>query len=147
MVHARVVEGGAPAKFGDPQSLNLYSFVENSPIDRFDPDGHMTSGDFRCVNQRHCVDEAAPNGDSCDNEAGNCETGEWEHDYILQAAEQSAAQNQSQTQTQQNQPPSPGQKVLTQVEKEFPDLNVTNVKDLKAHNGHENISVTGSATN
>ena len=33
------------------------------------------------------------------------------------------------------------------MEKQFPDLNVTNVKDLKAHNGHENISVAGSATN
>jgi hypothetical protein len=33
------------------------------------------------------------------------------------------------------------------VEKEFPDLNVTSVKDLKARNGHENISVTGTATN
>ena len=57
------------------------------------------------------------------------------------------AQKQSNTQTQQNPLPSPGQRVLTQVEKQFPDLNVTNVKDLKAHNGHENISVTGSATN
>jgi RHS repeat-associated protein len=28
------------AKFGDPQSLNLYSYVENGPINRIDPDGH-----------------------------------------------------------------------------------------------------------
>jgi RHS repeat-associated protein len=28
------------AKLGDPQSLNLYSYVENNPMDRFDPDGH-----------------------------------------------------------------------------------------------------------
>jgi RHS repeat-associated protein len=36
---------GAPtavpyAKFGDPQSLNLYSYTENGPINRIDADGH-----------------------------------------------------------------------------------------------------------
>jgi RHS repeat-associated protein len=29
------------AVFGDPQSLNLYSFVENNPINRADADGHQ----------------------------------------------------------------------------------------------------------
>jgi RHS repeat-associated protein len=29
------------AKFGDPQSLNLYSYVENGPVNRIDADGHM----------------------------------------------------------------------------------------------------------
>lgn len=29
------------AEFGDPQSLNLYSYVRNSPIARVDADGHM----------------------------------------------------------------------------------------------------------
>ena len=28
------------AKFGDPQTLNLYSYVENGPLNRIDPDGH-----------------------------------------------------------------------------------------------------------
>jgi len=28
------------AKFGDPQTLNLYSYVENEPVNRVDPDGH-----------------------------------------------------------------------------------------------------------
>jgi RHS repeat-associated protein len=28
------------AEFGDPQSLNLYSYVRNSPVVRVDPDGH-----------------------------------------------------------------------------------------------------------
>jgi RHS repeat-associated protein len=28
------------AKFGDPQTLNLYSYVENGPVNRIDPDGH-----------------------------------------------------------------------------------------------------------
>jgi RHS repeat-associated protein len=33
------------AKFGDPQSLNLYSYVENGPINRIDTDGHC----FTCI--------------------------------------------------------------------------------------------------
>jgi RHS repeat-associated protein len=32
------------AKFGDPQSLNLYSYVENAPVNRIDPDGHEDAG-------------------------------------------------------------------------------------------------------
>ncbi|HEV3316153.1 MAG TPA: BPSL0067 family protein [Candidatus Angelobacter sp.] len=32
------------ADFGDPQSLNLYSYVRNSPITRVDPDGHTAAG-------------------------------------------------------------------------------------------------------
>jgi RHS repeat-associated protein len=32
------------AKFGDPQSLNLYSYVENGPINRIDADGHSYAG-------------------------------------------------------------------------------------------------------
>jgi RHS repeat-associated protein len=40
---------GAPtsvpyARFGDPQSLNLYSYTENGPINRMDADGHMIVG-------------------------------------------------------------------------------------------------------
>jgi len=35
------------AKFGDPQTLNLYSYVENGPLNRIDADGHwqQQSGD------------------------------------------------------------------------------------------------------
>ena len=29
------------AKLGNPQSLNLYAYVENNPLTRFDPDGHI----------------------------------------------------------------------------------------------------------
>jgi RHS repeat-associated protein len=28
------------AKLGDPQTLNLYAYVQNNPLTRFDPDGH-----------------------------------------------------------------------------------------------------------
>src|SRR5262249_53110335 len=37
------------AKFGDPQSLNLYSYVENSPVNRVDPDGH-----YDCADSKKC---------------------------------------------------------------------------------------------
>jgi hypothetical protein len=33
------------AKLGDPQSLNLYAYVRNNPLSRFDPDGHYTCAD------------------------------------------------------------------------------------------------------
>jgi RHS repeat-associated protein len=29
------------ASFGDPQTLNLYTYVENSPLNRIDADGHL----------------------------------------------------------------------------------------------------------
>jgi RHS repeat-associated protein len=32
------------AKLGDPQSLNLYAYVMNNPMTRFDPDGHSGCG-------------------------------------------------------------------------------------------------------
>jgi RHS repeat-associated protein len=34
------------ANFGNPQSLNLYSYVENSPVSRVDPIGHATEDAF-----------------------------------------------------------------------------------------------------
>jgi RHS repeat-associated protein len=30
------------AKFADPQTLNLYAYVENAPLNRADADGHCT---------------------------------------------------------------------------------------------------------
>lgn len=33
------------AKFDDPQTLNLYSYVRNNPLNRFDVDGHCDSSD------------------------------------------------------------------------------------------------------
>jgi RHS repeat-associated protein len=32
------------ANFGDPQSLNLYGYVENGPVNRIDADGHTLAG-------------------------------------------------------------------------------------------------------
>ena len=36
------------AKFGDPQTLNLYSYVENAPVNRADADGHQTNLGSAC---------------------------------------------------------------------------------------------------
>jgi RHS repeat-associated protein len=36
------------AYFGDPQSLNLYSYVGNNPLKRADPDGHCPSDNPNC---------------------------------------------------------------------------------------------------
>ena len=37
------------AEFGDPQSLNLYGYVRNNPMRRFDPTGHDQSVDMDCM--------------------------------------------------------------------------------------------------
>jgi RHS repeat-associated protein len=47
------------AKFGDPQSLNLYAYVGNNPLSRIDADGHSDSfnSDFRkwlCLHEGEC---------------------------------------------------------------------------------------------
>jgi RHS repeat-associated protein len=39
------------AKFGDPQSLNLYSYVENGPINNIDVDGHWFDPECTACNQ------------------------------------------------------------------------------------------------
>jgi RHS repeat-associated protein len=42
------------AKFGDPQSLNLYSYVENSPMNRVDADGHTAYVNNPCEKKPNC---------------------------------------------------------------------------------------------
>jgi hypothetical protein len=41
------------ANFGDPQSLNLYAYVGNRPVTRFDVNGH-------CDPDNHCSDDPIP---------------------------------------------------------------------------------------
>jgi len=41
------------AAFGDPQTLNLYTFVENAPINRIDADGHI-SEEAACPDPHGC---------------------------------------------------------------------------------------------
>ncbi len=51
------------ATFGDPQTLNLYAYVENGPLNRVDADGYFFSaGDFS-------------GGESVANATGNFDTG------------------------------------------------------------------------
>ena len=38
------------AKFGDPQSLNLYSYVSNEPVNRADLNGHVGDNPLRPAN-------------------------------------------------------------------------------------------------
>jgi RHS repeat-associated protein len=52
------------AKFGDPQTLNLYSYVENGPLNRIDPDGHEEGGSSG----------GDSNGDSTAGQAGTKQT-------------------------------------------------------------------------
>ena len=42
------------AKLDDPQSLNLYSYVENNPLGGVDPDGHACSPLLRNTNSGFC---------------------------------------------------------------------------------------------
>ena len=37
------------AKLGDPQTLNLYSYVLNNPLTHFDPDGHACDSLWHCA--------------------------------------------------------------------------------------------------
>ncbi len=48
------------AKFGDPQSLNLYSYVENGPVNRIDVDGHWADSDCSVCNQGDSGFSVAP---------------------------------------------------------------------------------------
>jgi RHS repeat-associated protein len=69
------------ADFGDPQSLNLYSYVRNSPITRVDPDGHMNIAGMDGLNRseeggftdRESEFEAAEDYDSFEKEAAEQE--------------------------------------------------------------------------
>ncbi|MGD0568215.1 MAG: hypothetical protein ABSA78_07395 [Candidatus Sulfotelmatobacter sp.] len=114
------------AVFGDPQSLNLYTYVRNDPVTNADADGHMCSWSSAVGTGIVCNvgDNSAP------------------------AKNQQGGQAQAQNQSQQSQLPNPAQVVFNQVKKEFSDLPLSekNVKDLGAHNGHENIQVNGTAS-
>jgi RHS repeat-associated protein len=71
------------AKFGDPQTLNLYGYVENSPVDRMDPSGHFTPPaqdmGFACDGNSECLAR---------------ETGDQEAGQTQREAKYSGAQNQ-----------------------------------------------------
>jgi RHS repeat-associated protein len=50
------------AKLGDPQSLNLYSYVRNSPVALLDLDGHEAESDMdRALNELDALEKQADN--------------------------------------------------------------------------------------
>lgn len=66
------------AKFGDPQTLNLYSYVENGPLNRIDADGHaqQQSGD----SEAGCFNHSA----SCSTSPNNQPTPTQERQQVTQ---------------------------------------------------------------
>ncbi len=71
------------AKFGDPQTLNLYSYVENGPVNRIDPDGHrFGSPQLSDVLGTDC-------GESCPNNAAT--TAEQKYAAMVAKTEDAAA--------------------------------------------------------
>jgi RHS repeat-associated protein len=113
------------AKYGDPQTLNLYAYVENAPLNRVDADGHGVNSGYSGAE----VEPQSPENNACDNFNGpnGCPEipgtpgfyEEQEESADADAAAQTTAynasqseittgpaQNTSQTQTQQNQPQS-----------------------------------------
>ena len=82
------------AKFGDPQSLNLYSYVENGPINRIDADGHTFASwdgfnaDKSGTTGHTEIDEEAESEESY-NDAGQ-ERARLENEALQQQRQQSA---------------------------------------------------------
>jgi RHS repeat-associated protein len=54
------------AVFGDPQSLNLYTYVENAPLNRVDADGHCANGLLDSQVSYACVAGAQENKTDAD---------------------------------------------------------------------------------
>jgi RHS repeat-associated protein len=86
------------AKFGDPQSLNLYSYVENGPINQIDADGHSAGAIMVATG-------GGKGGDSFDDGHNQFYDAEI-NAYIQQQQEaaQQQAQQAAQQQPQQQQP-------------------------------------------
>jgi len=91
------------AEFGDPQSLNLYSYVRNSPIARVDADGHMIVGfspNGIFTAGRQGVDDGSGGLDDFGDNDNNNDNNEGQPQQQQQSQQQ---QQQSQQQTQQQQ--------------------------------------------
>lgn len=93
------------AKLDNPQSLNLYSYVQNNPLSRFDIDGHQECNS----NPGLCTTEMSAKANGSDNTDAQHAGAE------AQNAREAKAQQQNNTQTsdntleaQNNTPPPPG---------------------------------------
>jgi len=58
------------AVFGDPQTLNLYTYVENAPLNRIDADGHGDKGVIHSVKPVDCAPIGIGEGECAVREAG-----------------------------------------------------------------------------
>jgi RHS repeat-associated protein len=96
------------ATFGDPQTLNLYSYVENGPLNRVDADGHAASqgGDNNWSGMALTPDmdwvplaEISGTGAKNPNEGGMSLSSEAQdeaaYDAMVQASQQADSQSQS----------------------------------------------------
>jgi len=54
------------ASFGDPQTLNLYGFVANNPLNKVDADGHCNQ-DFSGPSTLYCTDGSGGSGETGQN--------------------------------------------------------------------------------
>jgi RHS repeat-associated protein len=116
------------ADLTNPQTLNLYAMVRDNPETFADLDGHLTGpGDTTAV-VNGCTITGGTTANDCSSQTQNQTT---------------TAQQQNQTTDQRA-----GQVVFGQVTKEFPSVTFdqNNVQVLGAHNGHENIVVTGTGS-
>jgi len=80
------------AVFGDPQTLNLYSYVENGPINRADADGHWQGPYYGSAR----LDEFGPCDSGNGNVSANCvysDAASLSNDASTAAAEGAAQQN------------------------------------------------------
>ncbi len=100
------------AKFGDPLTLNLYTYVENAPLNRVDADGHISNNSTsfeaapeQCENGGSPGDCTAqvpgsPSYDDEQAEQNNVETTTQTQTFVAdQSAEKTVAQNSTETQT------------------------------------------------
>jgi RHS repeat-associated protein len=58
------------AKFGDPQSLNLYSYVENGPVNRIDADGHVEWAPYINFNSGYAINIGAATAEAAGGGGG-----------------------------------------------------------------------------
>ena len=83
------------ASYGDPQTLNLYSYVENGPLNRVDADGHAPT---RYLSTDTTDSESGPYGcDAASPVTGGCSTSQVEVDAGMENAKIEALGGQANT--------------------------------------------------
>jgi RHS repeat-associated protein len=153
------------ANLTNPQTLNLYQFVGDSPETFSDLDGHEGIMAMSAVPPDHCKINACSESETLFGDRGTAgggiapptgligmvfdhsqpsgSSGGWINGVYYPPQNPAQTQQQNQTAGQRA-----GQVVFGQVKKEFPGVTFdqNNVQVLGAHNGHENIVVTGTGS-